>query len=215
MKEYKIDYPILGDKTELVRSKKSIVELLRYGHCCNKDLEYQLAEFEYSLSNLLGDNGFEDYLTVAKFALLEKFRYVVDIGCASGPQAEVFKGIATYIGVEKHPLLFWKEDVAIPISKVVESKEFSISYIKQAFPWKLEENPIKDLNRVLGISRLCVGYELKQYKPLAENFNDLFLDAPKETIEYITKFYRQVAKINDIHNKHNGWYWFHSSKLLN
>lgn len=179
----------------------AVKSFLDNAQCLNSEDKSKLYEYLYCITAAFSINTFEDYFTAYKVAVRNGFDTVIDIGCAAGHQAELFRGSTVrYVGIESCPGHFWRPD--------------EITYFTQKYPCSIP-NKIMD-RRVLGVSRLCVGYLTIDYESIAQQFNSFLLSGPPDACIALSGLYETAVSIIDPENQAHpkAWTWFQNSKLI-
>ena len=116
------------------------------------------------------------YETALEWMKLNNMKSVVDIGCGSAFQAEMFeKNGIRYYGIEENSAIKkWRKDC---------------HYILDKYPCQLNE-----IEKHIAISRLCIGYYPCDYRILAKDFQFLIIDNIKD-FEKINQYFWNVAVI--------------------
>lgn len=125
--------------------------------------------------------GKEDYSMIADICTTLSMEGIIDIGCAYGHQSEVFlKHGLKYHGIDNWCHAFWNSD------------ESGISYQTGQYPCEITVNK----KNMLPVSRLCLGFELRDYAAIARDFDLILTDAPKEGRQELSKYFMFAAEIN-------------------
>ena len=164
----------------------------------NKDFSYLLSEYTYCIESFYEEAGREAYTAALNFAAANGFNIFLDIGCATGVQAELFRrSPVTYVGIEACPGLMWRP--------------LEVQYIKERYPCELPADLM--CRKVLGASRLCVGYLMTDYEAIAKQFDDFLLNGSSEARHALSKLYQQTYAVHVDGDKYDGWNWYHGSRL--
>lgn len=184
----------------LTRSKQVMDEILAIGRKKLPVPQDKLME-EYEFDNFFENDAALAYSIAAAFAAEQVITEVFDIGSAMAAQSELFESVGvSYVAVESH----------------VPSYMHATHVVAQKYPCDL---PAFDKTKTMGISRLCVGYLIKDdetYASLYQHFDHLLLSAPTECLDAMHKLYGNILPVEipsrDLRGNHYPDYWFYFTR---
>lgn len=191
--------PIERPDTSAILADYNLVrDFSKKANCLGKVEQQKLDEYLYCIEEIFEGRTIADYFTAFKLAAQQGFDTFVDIGCATGHQSELFRNSGIqYVGIESCPGLFWRPD--------------ETTYIEARYPCKIPQEVMD--NKVMGASRLCVGYLTCDYEAIASQFDAFLLSAPALACESMARLYKESFAVRDHECPDNHWVWFHQSKL--
>lgn len=147
----------------------------------------ELDEYCYCLEAYM-EASCKVYQAAARFAAENGFDTVVDIGCACGTQGDLFEQVGVkYIGIEACRMKMFP----------------GIQFIQKTYPCALD---LDSMGIVLGVSNLCVGFQVESYQEIAEQFSDFLLCSCREGYDGLAKYYDKHVIIQE--PDHFGWVWY-------